>query len=108
MNPADLHTPICTTVPRVIELLSDNDPNICQASISTLSKLVVHGKTGVLCCVIFLTINLADLHTEIGEIMPTIIKLLSHDSSDIRQTSINALSEFVEHGMTSLLCYAIF
>ena len=55
-----------------------------------------------------LTINSADLHTEIGATMPAIIKLLSHNSSDVRQASINALSEFVEHGMTSLLCYAIF
>ena len=50
--------------------------------------------------------NLADLRTEIGTIIPRIIELLSNNDSDVRQASINALSKLVEHGRTSPLCYA--
>ena len=52
MNSGNLHTEIGTSVPRIIKLLSDNDSNVCQASINALSKLVEHSKTGLLCCVI--------------------------------------------------------
>jgi len=56
----------------------------------------------------FLTMNSADLRTKIGTTMPKIIELLSDDNWNVREASISALSKFVEHGMTSLLCYAIF
>jgi len=60
----------------------------------------------VYCAMQFLTMNLADLRTEIGTIIPRIIELLSNNDSDVRQASINALSKLVEHGRTSPLCYA--
>ena len=51
--------------------------------------------------------NSADLHVEIGTIMPKIVELLSNYYWGVRQTGVNTLSKFVDHGETSLLCYAI-
>ena len=51
-----------------------------------------------------LTINPANLCTEIGKAMPTIIELLRDDDEDVREASVNALSKFAEHGKIDLLC----
>jgi len=48
MNLADLRTKISTIVLKIIELLSDNDWDIREASINALSKLAEHGKAGIL------------------------------------------------------------
>ena len=45
-----------------------------------------------------LIINIADLCTEIGTIIPRILDLLSDNDSHVRRASINALSKLVEHG----------
>jgi len=49
MNSADLHTKIGITMPKIIELLSDDDWNVREASISALSKFVEHSKAALLC-----------------------------------------------------------
>ena len=49
--------------------------------------------------------NLADLHTEIGTTMPRVVNLLSDDDLYVRQTCVDALSKFAEHGKIGL--YAI-
>ena len=49
MNPANIHTKIGTIIPKIIELLSDNDWSVCEASINALSKIAEHSKTGLLC-----------------------------------------------------------
>jgi len=55
-----------------------------------------------------LTMNSADIRTEIGTTMPRITELLSHDNRNVRWTSVNALSKFIKHSKTGLFCYAIF
>jgi len=52
MNPANFRTEIGTIIPKIIDLFSNNDSDVRQASISALSILAEHGKTGALCCVI--------------------------------------------------------
>ena len=47
--------------------------------------------------------NLANLHTKIGTIIPRIIELLDDEDSGVRQASANAISKFAEHGKTGLL-----
>jgi len=49
MNSADLRTKIGTTIPKIIELLSDDDCDVREASISALSKFAEHSKAALLC-----------------------------------------------------------
>ena len=49
MNSADLRTKIGTTMPKIIELLSDDDCDVREASISALSKFAEHSKAALLC-----------------------------------------------------------
>ena len=43
-NSANLHTNIGTTIPRIVELLSDNNWGVRQVCINALSKFVEHGE----------------------------------------------------------------
>jgi len=45
MNSADLRTEIGITIPRIIDLLRDNDEDVREASINALSKFAEYGET---------------------------------------------------------------
>jgi len=50
MNPANLRPKIGTTMPRIVDLLSDKAEDVREATIKSLSKFAEHSKIGLLCC----------------------------------------------------------
>jgi len=53
INSANLHTNIGTSIPRIIELLSDVNSGVRTASVNALSKFAAYGKTTLLQCLFY-------------------------------------------------------
>jgi len=47
INLANLRSEIGTTVPRIVDLLSNNNRDVRNASVNALSKFAEHGKIGL-------------------------------------------------------------
>jgi len=43
---------MATSIPRIVELLSESDLDVREATFNALSKFMDYGEIGLLCCVI--------------------------------------------------------
>jgi HEAT repeat protein len=90
---------IATSIPHIINLLQDDEPDVGYAAVGALSKLLEYGMSLVWSSIVSLTSIAGKCQGLIATSIPQIINLLKDDDGTVRDAAVGALSQLLEHGM---------
>jgi hypothetical protein len=98
---AEYHSLIEPTIPRIIDLLKDNDSNV-PACVGLLVKFSQHGKTPNFSALTLLTTGIVQFRHSISPAVPVIGDLLKDTDWKIREAGAGALSGLFQQGNISV------